>query len=410
MKDEKTGSDFLKIDEAARYLGVTRRWVYRRIWSGDLPASKVGGLYFIRQADLEALIAQGRVEGEPREKSGSVEPVLKCGYCFRLLESDAQVGEVCAAEGCQALICTRCLAEGVHHCAEHVPDRHLLWAAAVEDHRQGRLPLLVKASQARLREVNLLQRFQTRLAGISTLRHPLTDEVLTVADWTPLLETGDERAEIMRLMNKAILETEWLSQLPLNAWARDTIPPGIKQKGPALAIFAQALSRTAEMIRQGFDTRALGLDELTSRLVRLGEAAQKSQTVTLVMLASTTGWCGEVRTLVEGEAPGSAFAHHWLLVYLNDLETHEILYNRLDTRLRGYADLFTSLLPEEEAEEVSAAILKEMGFYDSLTLQQALQALPYSQKSIERAFARLVASGEYALTDVPGLGQAIVRK
>jgi len=61
--EEKLSSDFLKINKAARYLGVTRRWVYRRIWSGDLPASKVGSLYFIRQQDLDALIEQGKSAG-----------------------------------------------------------------------------------------------------------------------------------------------------------------------------------------------------------------------------------------------------------------------------------------------------------------------------------------------------------
>jgi len=409
MTDEKSNPDFLKIPEAARYLGVTRRWVYRRIWNGDLPASKVGGLYFIRQADLEALIEQGKLGGTLKEKDETGLPVLKCGYCFRLLESDTLIGDVCAAEDCEALICTQCLAEGIHYCVQHLPDRQHLWEAALEAYRRGESPVLVKAGQARLREVNFIQRIQARLSTINTLRHPLSDEVLTVQNWEALLEQGDERAEIMKLMNKAFLETEWLSQVPLNAHALYSLPLSKKQKGPKVAILAQALSHSKAMLQQGFDTQPLGVDELTQALLRVGEEAQKSQTVTLAMFAATTGWDEAARKLIVGEGAGSAFSHHWMLVYLNDLEKREMIYNRLDSRLRGYAELFTSLLPEEEIEEVIGAIEKEMGIYDSMTLQQACQALPYPQKSIEKAFAQLAASGRYALTEVPGIGRAIVR-
>lgn len=104
-----------------------------------------------------------------------------------------------------------------------------------------------------------------------------------------------------------------------------------------------------------------------------------------------------------------AFSHRWLLVYLNDLERREIITNRLDGRARAYVELFTVLSPEEEEEEIIQAIEKELGVHESITLPQALQALPYAQKSLERAFSKMAATGKYALTEVPGLGQAIVR-
>jgi excisionase family DNA binding protein len=407
--DEKTNPDILKIDDAARYLGVTRRWIYRRIWAGDLPASKVGGLYFIRREDMENLLKQGELAGVVKPEQKTSEPLLKCGYCFRLLESDALIGEVCAAEGCETLLCSVCIAEGNHYCTSHVPDRSQLWEAALEELRQGKIPLLVKASQARLREVTFLQRLKTRLAEIGTLSHPLSGEILTVQDWNTLLEEGDERAEVMRLMNKAVLENEWLAQIPLNTHSRYLIPLVGKQKGGAVVVLAQAFSHMQTMIQKGFDTRSMDADDLTSLLLRFGEEAQRSQTVTLAVLGATSGWDEAARRVMTGEGGGLAFSHHWLLVYLNDLEKPEIIYNRQDNRLRSYADLFTPLLPSEEAEEVVQAIVKEMGIYESITLQQALQVLPYSQKSIENAFSKLVASGRFALTEISGIGKAIVR-
>ena len=87
---DKKDSEYMKIGEAAQFLGVARRTVYRRIWSGDLAASKVGGLYYIRRADLEAMLDSGRKKASPQEEHRP-QPALKCGACFRLLESDAQI-------------------------------------------------------------------------------------------------------------------------------------------------------------------------------------------------------------------------------------------------------------------------------------------------------------------------------
>lgn len=407
MIDDKTNSDFLKIPEAARYLGVTRRWVYRRIWSGDLPASKVGGLYFIQRQDIDALLEQGKLGGTMKEEVK--ENLLKCGHCFRLLESDTLIGDVCQAENCEQLICTQCLVDGNRFCVEHLPDKDQLWEGALEDFRQGRIPLLVKASQARLREVNFIQRFQTRLSSISTLRHPLTDEMLAVSDWEALLEGGDEQAEVMRLMNKAVLEAEWLAKVPLNVFARYRLPLIKKQRGAPVAVLACTFSSLAEMLQKGFATRPLSADDLTSRLLRLGEEAQRAQTMTLALLAATTGWDASARDLVQGVGAGTAFAHRWMLIYLYDMETRQIIYNRQDSRLRGFAEIFTPLLPSEEVEEVIAAVEKEMGIYESLTMDHALRAFSYSQSVLKKAFEQMASSGRYALTEVPNLGMAIIR-
>jgi len=46
--------ELLDITAVARYLGVSERTVYNRVRSGDLPAVKVGRLWRVRKADLEA--------------------------------------------------------------------------------------------------------------------------------------------------------------------------------------------------------------------------------------------------------------------------------------------------------------------------------------------------------------------
>ncbi|HPL82192.1 MAG TPA: helix-turn-helix domain-containing protein, partial [Anaerolineaceae bacterium] len=69
-------SKLLRIKEVADLLGVNVRTVYRRIWDGKLPASKVGGLYYIRESDLQALL---QLDSDENEKKAG----LKCDSCLR---------------------------------------------------------------------------------------------------------------------------------------------------------------------------------------------------------------------------------------------------------------------------------------------------------------------------------------
>ena len=130
----------------------------------------------------------------------------------------------------------------------------------------------------------------------------------------------------------------------------------------------------------------------------------------MVVLASTTGWDDSARMLIEGRGRGTAFSHPSILVYLFDLERNDQVYNPEDESARRYAELFIPLLPEEELEEVTHAVEKELLFHESLTLVYAAEKLPYSEKLLQQAFNKMAATGRYNLTQVEGLGTAILRQ
>lgn len=403
----KNDPELVKIAEAARFLGVHRRTVYRRIWSGELPASKVGGLYLIRRADLDALLEKGRTTAPKKEHQTA--KALKCSACFRGLEDDTHIADLCQAEGCDALICNRCWSAGERHCVRHTPDRDQKWERARQARQRGELSTLVKGGRARLQEINYLNRIQARVDKINTLIHPLSEEVLTISDWESCQETGDERAQVMNLLGKMMLDQDTTKKVPLNTWVRWDLPTNKRQKGLPLRIQAQVVSRISAMLRDGFDTQPLGEDELAEHLTRLGQETEADGVVTLVTLAATTGWSEATRAAIRGDSPGSAFAHHHMLVYCFDLQTGELIYNPQDERLRGYVELFAPVLPAEILEEVIEAVEAELLTHESLSLQHAIEVLPYRQEQLEKAFERMASGGAYVLTEVPELGPAIVR-
>ena len=248
-------SQYLKIEDAARLLGVSRRWVYRRIWENVLPAAKVGGIYFIQRANLMELLEQRH--NAPLLPTTPLPEVDKCGYCYRLLNSDLLIGEVCQEPGCEKLICAQCISEGAVHCAQHTPSRLEKLDEMQGRYERGEIPVMVKAPAARLLEINFINRIQARIERISNLIHPLSSELLTINSWADLSEQGDERGQVMRLLNKVMLDSEALARNPLNAYLTYSIPPQRRQKGPALEIWVQAISRLEVMLRDGFDTQPL---------------------------------------------------------------------------------------------------------------------------------------------------------
>ncbi|MDQ7819710.1 MAG: helix-turn-helix domain-containing protein [Armatimonadota bacterium] len=70
--------DLMTVEQVAAYLQVHRMTVYRYIRSGRLPAARVGRVYRVRRADLEAFLDRHRVPGAspvpPRRSDAAVTP------------------------------------------------------------------------------------------------------------------------------------------------------------------------------------------------------------------------------------------------------------------------------------------------------------------------------------------------
>lgn len=404
------GSEYMKISEAARFLGVTQRWVYRRVMSGELPASKVGGLYFISRRDLQALLEGGRVSAEPADTVGesAALPRLKCGFCYRLLDDESEVGGLCAAESCGDIICQKCWELNIHTCARHSPTREQRLQKAEEQIEAGQLRVLVRAGAARLAEKNYLNRVHAHLGGFSTLIHPASGEALNIPSWDEILEEGDGRAELMHLLGKVALDSATTAQLPLNAWHHYNTRVKNKKAGP-LEIRVQAVSRMEMMVRDGFDTDPLAPEDLQYWIEKLVETPAKSGVFRLVVLASTTGWDEAARAVVTGGA-GHPYMHRLALLFLYDMPAGELIFNSGDDRARRYAELFRPVLADEELAGIIQAVVDLMGVHDSITLEEAQKSLSFAPEKVEQAFKRMEAGGEYVLMELKGLGATLVSR
>lgn len=109
MSNEK---EFLSLEEVADKLGVTYQLIYRLVRSGELPAARLGKLYRVASADLDAYLA----------KSKSVPAGGTCDVCGEHVGSALSLRHTCTEDGCDIAICNDCWTRRkVRFCRKHQP-------------------------------------------------------------------------------------------------------------------------------------------------------------------------------------------------------------------------------------------------------------------------------------------------
>ena len=102
---------FLTLEEVADLLGVNYQLIYRLVRSGELPAVRLGRIYRIERADLEAYLARSKT-------SGGVPMGGTCASCGTTYTSARSLPHGCTE--CESPICVDCwLRQGVRLCTEH---------------------------------------------------------------------------------------------------------------------------------------------------------------------------------------------------------------------------------------------------------------------------------------------------
>lgn len=409
---------FLSIKDAAEYLGVEYKTVYRLVKQGELPAGKVGGVYRIRREDLEAYFeAQiARTVAESKEKGPATpsEAALRCGRCFRLISDFERCGGPCEAPGCEELLCQACWRKGEHLCRHHMPSREDRLAQALTDLAAGRLLRVVRAVQARQRETSFIARFEQKVLGIAMLQHPLTGEILRFTDdhWGRVHQVSDQQERLLQLLGAGYLEQKVLDTFPLGPVSRFPIDErslGRREPSRPLLIEARCLSHLETMVEQGFDTEPFGIEELIPTLQKASETAQEQNMATILALASTSGWDQECVTYISSSAEGRSFYHRLLMPYLVDLHTGTLHYNAADERMTAFADLFKLPLVTEQVLAIMEHIRRELVVRSGLAATEIVQTLRVDRTLVERAFQRLADEGNCRLQQDDELGLVILR-
>lgn len=98
----------LSIEDISEILGLEYKSIYRLIRSGELPAARIGRVYRVSRADLEAFLEQQKqaVHREVTAKKQFAQLDVRCGYCGSKIVSELGIAGRCQV--CQAALCAEC--------------------------------------------------------------------------------------------------------------------------------------------------------------------------------------------------------------------------------------------------------------------------------------------------------------
>ncbi len=422
---------FISIKEAADYLNVEYKTVYRLVRLGQLPAGRIGGVYRIRRADLDHYFEQQKTTPPsaaptPADlESGRSLPffetappilhdekqLLRCGRCLKLIASPAAAGGRCETDGCQKLICVDCWREADGHlCREHSPTAQEKLAEAHRLLADGTIQRLVMGAEARQREMGFINRFDYKISQIASIRNPISGRVVHVSDWGALRSAGDDTGRLLELRGVGYLDKTLRSQLPVNQRSLYDVHEAGESVG--LMLEAVVLSHLEAYVRQGFDTAQATMADILPLLKLRADAAESRRAGYVLGIASPTGWDNDAVAYIQADPKGRSYSHRLLMPCLIDLETGALIYNTLDERLASLAPIFSPQLAGEAAEDLARRLRETLlsGKWGSISASQAAAEFGASEDLVAKAFARLGESGQFSVEQIKGVGLAISRR
>jgi len=336
---------YLTIEEAAERLGVDYKTVYRLIRAGEIPAGKIGRVYRILDADLDAYFERQKQVMARQTRGLKALEGARCGACGELLVSELSVGGRCAH--CGREICHACWSiRKVRACPAHAPlipanrppmaeggaaaecDAARIGAeadpAAIVARLKSEGRPAITAADAVAAEEAFIRAFARRLELIDELPDPISGETLPLRS-----------ARVKHELESA--ESAVLPGLPANRVSRFILRSGGWGRPKAcIALEARFVSRPSALAAQGYDAEPISESELAAALATVSANAAKTGCFHAVIVGSPTGFADAARAIIADPANPSFFRDRLAAIALADLHADEVTIDESDERFRPF--------------------------------------------------------------------------
>src|SRR5262249_326235 len=186
--------EFLTLQEAASYLKVEYKTVYRLVRSGEIPAGKIGGVYRLRKSDIDHFFEKQKET--LRKSADTLSEAMVCSFCAKEILS--RLGSPGQCRTCGAPLCVSCWdVEGKRFCA---PDeKNVLLSKVISSREDAPMsdhtdrndntadmdsphdPPLSRAGKitteaAKWQEDAFIRRFDMNVRQLDAIQNPITGE------------------------------------------------------------------------------------------------------------------------------------------------------------------------------------------------------------------------------------------
>jgi excisionase family DNA binding protein len=311
MGMEQPMRKFYSVKEAADYLQVDYKVVYRLVRQGDIPSSRVGWQYRMTQEDLNTYLNVQRVK-----------------------QTHPHTHTTTTSEQHKPLNGGHTMAGDVQQVITH-----------------GKISKV----QARQMEQNLINRFNQKVRSIDTIRHPKTKQVLHIENWDGLYEKSENLDKLMEALNTAFLDRTTLATTPRNTRVRYTVP-----SSPDLIIEVRFVSHLQKLCQNGEDSEAATLEDLMISIDEVEEEQEQNGSVLVAGLASPTGWNQEAIDYIVNSNRGNTYTHPQISIFLLDLSSEAEYYNEHDAISIVFAGLFRLATESEDQVALEEQMIAEL--------------------------------------------------
>jgi len=175
---------------------------------------------------------------------------------------------------------------------------------------------------------------------------------------------------------------------------------------------ARYASRVERYADPGYDCDPLTLADVTVMLAEIQDRARSSGIVTVLCLASPTGFERRVRDFIDSEEFHRNFISRYLSVPLLDTETGDLVFNPADETARAFSGICDLEIDSEKEAKVRRGV--EEAMRDALKLQEYvvfddIQKTFGSEPMIKPAFYDCAAKMGGAVQFVEGVGLVMMR-
>ncbi|BCS92340.1 hypothetical protein [Metallosphaera javensis (ex Sakai et al. 2022)] len=245
----------------------------------------------------------------------------------------------------------------------------------------------VKFDEARILEINFLGRFQTKM---NATPRKFLDPI------------RGEEFEIKNVKDYAVFKSEEnppVSSQDYSRFPRNTEITYVVRKGRLLrddlevVVKAKFLCHMDSFASTLYDNRTVGLSDVLPYLDKTIEVARKGQALYVIGIASPTGFSEDLKKYVASDDFYRNFTSYYVTLCLVDLMSGEVIYNRLDERLKEYKELFEPELEVEKMERFKKVIKEELMLSGYVTLTKAIEKTGGSSLMMKKVFIQLQKEG-----------------
>jgi len=358
------------IQEAAQYLDVDYKVVYRLVREGKIPSTRIGWQFRITQADLNAYLNAERAKQESTAQQ------------LRTQTQGAPVATAAADNG-----------EGSARSPR---------AARTQASSPRTAGSVVEKSRARQMEQNFIGRFQKQIEEIESMRHPTTGVLIDMADWQVDTAVDEDREGLMRALNSAFLDRKTLATTPRNTHCRYTVNTDLP-----FTLEARFFAHLDALCQAGIDAAPAGPDDLDSIVQAYPQPHAAPELTVIVGIASPSGWNDAAIDALSDHGSQAPDARvHVLLV---DLQTNQIHHSQHDTVAAGFAGLYESAIDLEDVAILREKLLAGLEGRSGLLLAEAARHWGVDMAILEDAANTLVEDGGVRLVPDKSNGWILVR-